>query len=204
MNATRKPFVPANEPVGLHHHAMDNLQFIRETMERSTSFTAVPGWGTAAMGFIALAGTGIASAMSSPGTWLAAWIAVACCAIGVGTFTLVRKAQLVNESLFAGAGRRFVLGMFPPVAAGMVLTGVFFRLDLFSIMPPSWLLLYGAGVVTGGAYSVRIVPVMGLCFMALGIAAFLLPATWADACMALGFGGIHIIAGIIIARRYGG
>jgi len=183
---------------------MDNLRFIRETMERSTSFTAVPGWGTAAMGLIALAGTAVATLMPSPATWLIAWIAAACCAIAVGSYTLIRKSQMVNESLFDGAGRRFVLGMLPPVTAGMVLTIVFFRMGLFSIMPPVWLLIYGTGVVTGGAYSVRIVPVMGLCFMSLGIVAFALPAAWADALMAVGFGGIHIVAGIIIARRYGG
>ena len=204
MNATREPRIPANEPVGLHTHAMDNLRFIRETMERSTAFTAVPGWGTAGMGLIAFAGAVTASLMPSPTAWLVTWVAAAVSAIGLGTLTLIRKAQMVNESLFDGAGRRFVLGMLPPVAAGMVLTAVFFQLNLFAIMPPAWLLLYGAGVVTGGAYSVRIVPVMGLCFMSLGIAAFILPATWADGLMALGFGGFHILFGIIIARRYGG
>lgn len=204
MNATPDPQIQPREPVGLHTHAMDNLRFIRETMERSTSFTAVPGWGTAAMGLIALAGTAVATLMPSPATWLIAWIAAACCAIAVGSYTLIRKSQMVNESLFDGAGRRFVLGMLPPVTAGMVLTIVFFRMGLFSIMPPVWLLIYGTGVVTGGAYSVRIVPVMGLCFMSLGIVAFALPAAWADALMAVGFGGIHIVAGIIIARRYGG
>lgn len=204
MSATRETRIAANEPVRLHTHAMDNLRFIRETMERSTSFTAVPGWGTAGMGVIACAGALTASFMASETAWLTVWIVAAFWAVALGTATLVRKARLVNESLFQGAGRRFVLGMLPPVAAGMVLTAVFFQLNLFSIMPATWLLLYGAGVVTGGAYSVRIVPVMGLCFMILGIVTFGISTAWANAVMALGFGGFHMLFGIIIARRHGG
>ncbi len=204
MNATRQTRISTGEPVRLHSHAMDNLRFIRETMERSTSFTAVPGWGTAGMGAIACAGAVTASLMASEPAWLTVWIVAACCAVALGTASLVRKARLVNESLFQGAGRRFVLGMLPPVVAGMVLTAVFFRLNLFSIMPATWLLLYGAGVVTGGAYSVRIVPVMGLCFMILGIVAFGIGTAWANAVMAIGFGGFHILFGTIIARRHGG
>lgn len=204
MNATRDPRVPANEPIRLHAHAMENLRFIRETMERSTSFTAVPGWGAASMGLLALAGAATAAWAPSETAWLVIWIAAASLAIVIGTVALVRKARLINESLFDGAGRRFALGMLPPVIAGMVLTVVFYPLGLFELMPPMWLLLYGAGVVTGGAYSVRIVPVMGLCFMCLGVAAFGFPTGWANAVMAAGFGGFHILFGIIIARRHGG
>jgi threonine/homoserine/homoserine lactone efflux protein len=67
-----------------------------------------------------------------------------------------------------------------------------------------WLLLYGTAVVAGGAFSVQIVPVMGLCFMAAGVLALFSPTAWCQWIMGAAFGGLHIAFGIPIARRHGG
>lgn len=195
---------PSSEPVQLHAHAMDNLRFIRETMERSTSFTAFPGWGTVAMGCVAFAGTGVAGVMGAPETWLAAWLATACIALAIGVVTMVLKARRIDESIFAGPARRFALGMLPTLGCGLVLTVVFAPLNLHPLMPPMWLLLYGAAVMAGGAFSVRILPVMGAFFMAFGVAAFVSPPQWGDAWMAAGFGGLNVLFGLFIARKHGG
>ena len=63
---------------------------------------------------------------------------------------------------------------------------------------------FGPGVVTGGAFSVRTVPVMGMAFMALGAVALVAPAGWRDVLLAAGFGGLHILFGLFIAWRHGG
>lgn len=204
MSSPQKLPVQAEEPVNLHVLAMDNLRFIREAMERSTSFTAVPGWGTVGMGIVAFVGTAAARMMSTPDYWLLTWMATASAALACGLGAMLTKSRQIDASVLDSPGRRFTLGLIPTLAAGVVLTLAFYTQGSFSLMPGTWLLLYGAGVVTAGAYSVRIVPVMGTCFMVLGVTAFLSPSAWADWFMAAGFGGLQIVFGTIIARKHGG
>jgi hypothetical protein len=45
---------------------------------------------------------------------------------------------------------------------------------------------------------------MGLCFMVLGAVALFCPPSWGNAFLASGFGGLHILFGAVIARKYGG
>jgi hypothetical protein len=182
---------------------MDNLSFIRETMERATAFTAVPGWGGVTMGAVALAAAALAHGRTGE-DWLAIWIGAAVAALGIGGWAMVRKARRAGTTVFSYSGRRFVLSYVPPILVGALLTVVLVRAGLYSALPGTWLLLYGTGVVTGGAFSVRVVPLMGICFMSLGTAALLGPGSWGNALMAAGFGGLHIVFGLIIARRYGG
>jgi hypothetical protein len=188
----------------LHARAMDNLSFIRSTMERATSFTAVPGWGGVAMGVTALAAAALARTRAAETEWLAVWLGASALALTIGGWSMVMKARRAGTSVFSYSGRRFVLSYLPPLVVGALLTLVLVRAGLYSALPGTWLLLYGTGVVTGGAFSVRVVPIMGFCFMALGASALLAPPGWSDWLMALGFGGLHIIFGLIIARRYGG
>ena len=188
----------------LREHAIENLRFIRETMERSASFTAVPGWGGAAMGITALAAAIVASRQPTAARWLVTWLIEAAVAIGIGAWTLSRKARAARVPVLSASGRRFTLCLCPPLLAGALLTVVLYRAGLFSILPGLWLLMYGAAVATGGAFSVKIVPVTGLCLMGTGALALLAPPAWGDWFMGAGFGGLQIIWGIIIARRYGG
>lgn len=188
----------------LHARAMDNLRYIRETMERAGSFTAVSGWGQVVIGVSAMLAAWLASRQASPEMWLATWTAAAVAALLTGVITTAMKARAAGMPLLSGPGRKFGLALAPPLLAGAVLTMVLYRADLASAMPGTWLMLYGAGVVTAGAFSVSAVPVMGLCFMVAGCAALFTPAAWGDLWMAAGFGGLHVVFGVLIARRHGG
>lgn len=192
------------EPPALHARAMDNLQYIRETMERATAFTGISGWGQVAIGVTALITSVIASQQKAFKNWLAIWLAEAVVALLIAGWSMDRKARAVKIPLFSGPGRKVAFSLSPPIFAGGLVTIVLYRAGLTAPIPGLWLLLYGTGVVTGGMFSVSAVPIMGLCFMMLGAAAFLAPAGFADWFMAAGFGGLHIIFGVIIARRYGG
>ena len=194
----------AEEPPALHSRAMDNLRFIRETMERASSFTAVPGWGAFFMGVTALAATAIATGQHSARGWLVTWMVEALIAMLVGGWAMDRKARRQETSLLSGPARKFILGLTPPLLVGALLTSVFYRAGLMGDIPGVWLLLYGTGVVTGGVFSVRIVPLKGVSFMILGAIALFSPPTWGNFYMAFGFGLLNIIFGIIIARRHGG
>jgi hypothetical protein len=181
-----------------------DLRYIRETMERSASFTAVPGWGQVILGLTALVAARLASSQATPAAWLKIWLGEAALAAILVFVTMRWKANRRGLPLFTGPGRRVAFGLFPPLVAGALLTTFLFRAGLNSAIPPTWLLLYGAGIITGGAYSVAIVPVMGLCFMAAGALAIVTPATWDNWLLAAAFGGLHIIFGFFIARRHGG
>jgi hypothetical protein len=204
MSGNLRPRPRFVEPIPIENHAMENIRFIRETMERSGAFTAVPGWGGAIIGATALAAAYAAARQTGPQAWLAVWLIEVAIALSIAGWATYQKASAVNLPLFSGPGRKFAISLSPPLVAGALLTVVLYRTGLVSVLPGMWLLLYGAGVVTGGAFSVKVVPVMGVCFMLAGAVALLAPAGWGNAVMAAGFGGLHILFGIIIARRYGG
>jgi hypothetical protein len=203
--ATPSPLrAPNREPIPIDARAADHLRYIRETMENAAEFTAVPGWGGVAMGITALAAAFVASRQTSPRAWLMVWLFEAFVAVAIAAPAAATKAHRANSALFSGPGRKFVLSFAPPIVAGGLLTYSLYPAGALFALPGVWLLLYGTAIVTGGAFSVRIVPVMGLCLMLLGAAALFAPASWGDAFMATGFGIVQMAFGWWIARHYGG
>jgi len=202
------PAEPARSPrpvlVPLEDRAADNLRFIRETMERAGSFTAVPGWGGAVIGFTALAAAAIASHQSTAARWILVWLAEAVLAMVLAVLAVAQKAHAARVPLFSGPGRKFALGFAPPMIVGALLTSALYRDGDLRLLPGMWLLLYGTAVVSGGSFSVRIVPLMGVCFIAIGAAALVSPASWGNGYMMAGFGALQIVFGLVIARKYGG
>lgn len=193
------------EPMpALHDRAMDNLRYIRETMERATPFTGISGRGEMAIGATALVACAIAAQQLDFNLWIGIWLTEAFISLLIAGWSMDRKARATHTPLFSGSGRKAVFSLAPPVIAGGLLTIVLVRAGLPDVIPGVWLLLYGTGVITGGMFSVRAVPAMGLCFMALGALALFSPPAWANWFMAIGFGGLHLLFGAIIVRKYGG
>ncbi len=192
----------AAPPVALSDRALDHLTYIRATMESSRSFTSVPGWGGVAMGVSALLAAVLVH--NAPEHWLRVWVVDAVGALALGGWSLRQKAAMLGEKIASGVGRRFLLNLSPALLAAAVMTLALLFSDTAELIPGSWLLLYGVAVVSGGAFSVRPVPVMGVGFVALGTVALMAPPAWANYLLAAGFGGLHVIFGLVIARRYGG
>jgi len=195
--------LPRPEPVELHEHAMDNLRYIRQTLERAGSFTAVPGKGGILMGLVALGAGRLAARQPSAASWIAVWMLAAAAALAIGIAGVALKSRRFQMPLFSGPGRKFIAGFTPAILAGAVLTMVLYRAGVSGFLPGVWLLLYGTAVISGGWASVRVVPLMGACFMVVGSLALLVPG-YNDQLLAAGFGGLHLIFGTLIAVKYGG
>ena len=193
-----------DQPVNIGDRAIDNVKYIRDMMERSASFTAVPGYGGMLMGTTAIVAAYIASTQVYLVDSLATWLIEACLAFAIGLLAMWQKSKIAGGSLTSAPARKFAFGFAAPLIAGVAITLGLWRYEHYEVMAPIWMLCYGAAVVTGGAFSVRAVPVMGWFFMAFGIAAFALPAVYSNYLMLASFGLTHIVFGAIIAKKYGG
>jgi len=187
----------------IHDQALSNIRYIREAMERATAFTSIPGWGGVVIGVTAIITAAIAHSRP-PNEWLLIWLSDAVVAASISAATMVWKARRAGVSFASKAARRFFVAYFAPLISAAVLTFVLWREGAIDALPAVWLLLYGTSFVSSGAFSIRVVPIMGLCFMILGLAVCFVPFSAANILLGIGFGGLHILFGYIIARSYGG
>lgn len=191
------------EPPEMQARAMDNLRYIRGMMERAATFTAVSGWGQIVIGITAVFAA-LVAANRSPWTRVATWVGEAGIAAGLSVASMALKSHANNMPLLSGPLRKLILSFSPAMLAGAVLTAVFVRQGQYGLLPGSWMLLYGAAVISAGTYSVSSVPVMGAAFMVCGATALVAPESWTTPLMITSFGGLHIAFGAWIARRHGG
>jgi len=182
---------------------LEDLRYIRETLERSGAFTAVPGWGQVILGVTALASAPTAARQTTPFAWIAIWLIEAGLAVAIASAAMNYKSQRLGVALISGPARKFALGFLPPLAAGAIVTLILYRAGMTATLPGIWALIYGAAVIAGGVFSVPLVPVMGACFMAVGALELLFPGA-GNYAMAATFGGLHILFGYLIARKHGG
>lgn len=192
------------KPVPLEDHAIADIRYIRAAMERAANFTAVPGLGGVCMGLTAVAAAFMAARQATALAWLTVWVTELVLAVAIGGLAMVDKARRTSTPLFAGAGRKFLLAFAPPILAGALLTWPLFQAGLLGVLAAVWLMLYGVAIIAGGAHSAAIVPSMGLAYLGLGAVALVAPPALCDLLLGAGFGGLHIVFGFWIYRRYGG
>jgi hypothetical protein len=196
--------IPERRPRSMSSQAADNLTFIRSAMERSSTFTAVPGIGGVVTGVIGLVAAGVSAAQPTAGRWLATWLAAAVAGITVELAAIARKAHRAGLTLTGTSARRFAVGIAAPLFAGAAITYDLWTIGNVTVMVPVWLMAYGAGVLTGGVFTVPVVRALGVSFMVVGLASIVTPADWGTMWLAVGFGALHIGFGAYIARNHGG
>src|SRR2546422_2831101 len=191
---------PSEDPPALHDRAIDNLRYIRETMERASAFTAVPGWGQVLIGVTALVAAYVAAHQPTTRGWLGTWLAEAIISLLIAGWLMDRKARRLGTPLLSGPGRKVAFSLSPPMVVGALLTVVLFRARLTQAIPGMWLLLYGTGVVTGGVFLVGVGAGVGICFMVMGGTAFFVSQGLGKWLEAASFCGLRIVFCRIIVR----
>jgi hypothetical protein len=204
MSANPNRRAPSTKPTPIDAGAVENLRYIRDTIEAAGTFTTVPGKGCVAMGITALAAAALESVPDLASSWLQVWVGAAIMACAVALFFMEEKAKAQGLSLRRAVARRFFMTLVPAFVAGGVLTAALVDDVGRNSITGLWLLLYGSGLAACGVFAIRAVLAAGLAFMALGTVALGLPAEWAPVILALGFGGLHIALGVVILRDHGG
>jgi hypothetical protein len=192
------------EPTPIDSGALENLRYIRSTIEAAHTFTTVPGRGCIAMGITALLAVGLESIPALAPHWLGVWVGAAIVACCSALWCMEQKARAQGLSLRRAVARRFFMTLAPAFLSGAILTAVLAGEVSREVVTGMWLLLYGAGLAACGQFSVPAVVTAGIAFMGLGTATLWLPPGSAHIVLALGFGGIHLALGTTIVRHHGG
>jgi hypothetical protein len=192
-----------NRPVPIESRALVTLSYIRASIDGASSL-AVPGLAGIVMGAIGGAAALLTYVPALTSHWLAVWLLAACVAFVLGGALVARQVSQRGGSLISGPFRKFLMCLFPSLLAGAMLTLVLSAVEMQQLIPGTWLLLYGCAVIAAStatnSRSLPIVATMGAIFVVLGGAAFALPPSAHTLLLGAGFGGLHLVAGIIIGR----
>jgi len=185
--------------VHIDSHAAATLRYIRDSMEGAASFV-VPGSAGIALGVIGLLSAALSSAPSLHEHWLQIWLLAALAAAAVGGVLLVRESSLRGLRLIGTPIRKFALCLIPSLAAGLIMTAVHWSYGNLHAIPGTWLLFYGCALISASTVTTRTIGLLGASFALLGVLALLLPGSAQIFMLGTGFGGLHIVFGILIGR----
>ncbi len=190
-------------PISIETRALGTLAYIKRSIESSGSM-AVPGTAGVVMGCIGMLAAIAASTPRWSPHWAAIWMLGGATAFVGGGALMAREAAQSGHARYLGPVRKFLLCLCPALFAGAVLTGVLWRAGLVSLLPGTWLLLYGCAVLSAStvtiASTMRLIGIMGALFVALGCLAFVSPAQMHTALLGVGFGVLHIVFGLLVGR----
>ncbi len=192
--------------------ALQDLLYIRKTLEAAGQFTAVPGKCLMAAGLIALAGTAF-NAYYTQAPWepgarlplaLDTWGVVLVASLAIVSYGIYRKSQQMETAIQPPLVRKLAWSLSPALFVGAILTNLAVSSHNLSWLPAIWLGCYGAAVTNGGQVSVRPIRYMGVSFLLVAGGAALSPSGMGLTWVAVGFGWLHLVYGAYIAWRYNG
>lgn len=186
--------------VQIESHAAATLRYIRASMDGASS-VAVPGSAGIAMGSIGLLATALSSAPSLHDHWLGIWLLAAAAAAASGLPLITQPSSLRGLTLRGAPVRKFALCLLPSLFGGVVMTLVHWSYGNLHAIPGTWLLLYGCALISASVATTRTIAAIGGSFVVLGLLALLLPGEFQVLMLGAGFGGLHILFGLLIGRK---
>jgi hypothetical protein len=186
--------------VALDSHALGTLQYIRASID-AAGLLAVPGSAGIAMGAVGILAALLVSLKSLAAHWLEIWLLAGFVAIAFGTILMAHQVISRGTALYRGPLRRFLMCLCPPLLVGAVLTWQLWLHAAVGMIPGVWLLLYGCAVMAASTLTRRALAVMGALLAVLGVIALQAPANYQNAVLGVGFGGLHLLFGILIGGR---
>ena len=186
--------------VRIDSHAVATLRYIRASMDAAAS-VAVPGSAGIAMGSIGVLATILSSTPGLRDYWIGVWLMAAALGGGVGFALMTRPASLRGLSLYGTPLRKFALGLFPALLGGAVMTAVHWVNGNAHAIPGTWLLFYGCALISASVSATRMIALMGASFVAVGLVALLAPDRLQMLLLGAGFGGLHVLFGVLIGRK---
>jgi hypothetical protein len=186
--------------VALDTHALGTLQYIRASID-AAGLLAVPGSAGIAIGAVGVLAALLVSLKPLAAHWLEIWLIAGFVAIAFGTVLMAHQFVSRGTALYRGPLRRFLMCLCPPLLVGAVLTWQLWLHAQSAMIPGVWLLMYGCAVMAASTLTRRALAVMGALLAVLGVVALQAPVSSQNAMLGVGFGGLHLLFGILIGGR---
>jgi len=177
-------------------------------MERAGRYSHVSALSAAVAGALALAGAIVSKVLqvnynvpARAAPLAAVWGAVLCLSILQAAAFHIAKCRRRGEPAWSHLTCQVVVAMLPALFVGAAITVYGFQTGQLDLLPPIWLLAYGSSLMGLGLYAGGRIQIVGALFMLLGAAGLWWWKEYGLRLMFAGFGGLHILLGVLLAWK---
>jgi hypothetical protein len=203
---------------------IQQLNEIRNLMERSSRFISLSGLSGVSAGIIALIGAGVAffyldfdqryfvinryfaemSYLKLGNSWLFITLdalIVLLLALFSGVYFTTRKSRKQGLKVWDNTARRMLINLFIPLSTGGIFCLILLYHHLIFLVAPATLIFYGLALLNASKYTLHEIRGLGISEIILGLMAAWLVG-YGLLFWAIGFGVMHIFYGLMMYFRY--
>jgi hypothetical protein len=203
---------------------LQQLNDIRDIMEKSSRFISLSGLSGVFAGFFALIGAGIfynycldkfgVDIMSADHTELIVFnfdtmihavmigSTILVLSIGCGIFFTTRKAKRKGLQIWHQTTWRLLINLAIPLITGGIFCLMLMKYGLFCMVGPCTLIFYGLALLNGSKYTLEEVRYLGISEIILGLISMYYIG-FGIIFWVIGFGFLHIVYGWYMYRKHG-